>query len=127
VTALPGLAGQLPAAYGPFRHVDNHVAPIDLRPACLAMPAPVGFFVFPSYGEGKTTELTPMRRGETLIALIECCFNLPSIRIVATLAGEPGGSGPASERASKVLSLPRLLRELDTMRAHLSTERSTPR
>ncbi len=80
MAALPGLRDDLPAAYEPFRHFEHHVAPIDLRPDCLAAPAPLGFLVFPSYGEGRATELTPLGRGEALVAVLDSCFNLPLLR-----------------------------------------------
>jgi hypothetical protein len=94
MAVLPGLKGRLPEAYETFRHFDYHVAPDDLRPGCLSGPAPARFVVFPSYGDGSPTQLTPIPRAEALTELLKSCFNLPRVsgRGVEALAGVVRGA-----------------------------------
>ena len=76
LTAIPGLEGELPAAYEAFRSMKHRMAPDDLRPGALGDECRIAFIVAPTYSESADTLLEPMSRAETLQLLVEQCFNL---------------------------------------------------
>ena len=114
---LDGLREDLPEAYEGFRRQLYHAAPDDLRPRSVGGPSRINFVVVPRYAEGAVTELVPMTKAETLMALATNSFNFGRLGSVALAAleriarGAPGYRLEIGDLPSAVRLIGELVRD----------------
>lgn len=78
VKAFPGLLQTLALGWG-RQHGDRyHVRPEELSPVATGNPCRVGYVIVPRYEAGSPTQLEPMSKAQTILALAQSCFNLSS-------------------------------------------------